>query len=103
MVGFNHTIDDSDPIFKYYPYGEPKKLREKSALLKRCTADGDDTGGWAPYFAGSGGFRNIQSEPGEYATGQSLHYTASSGSSVTLEFHGMSTLFVFVTVVLTKF
>ncbi|KIP10067.1 hypothetical protein PHLGIDRAFT_85480 [Phlebiopsis gigantea 11061_1 CR5-6] len=71
MASYNHTIDDADPVFKYYPY-----------------SDGDDAGGWAPYFAGSGGFRNIQNEPGDYATGQSLHYTAFSGSSVALEFHG---------------
>ncbi|EKM61394.1 uncharacterized protein PHACADRAFT_24596 [Phanerochaete carnosa HHB-10118-sp] len=69
MAAFNHTMDDSDQNFNYYPY-----------------ADGDMTGGWSPWFADSGRFRDV-SVPGEEGVGQSLQYTAFARSSVTLEFH----------------
>lgn len=45
------------------------------------------TAGWAPWNAGSGGFR-IPSVTGEYAEGQSLHYTYTAGASFEFSFHG---------------
>lgn len=89
MAVWNHTIDDSDPVWKYSPYGAFVSYPFVPLSADEAhVADGDFTGGWTPWFSGSGGFRNVNDAPGDHATGQSMHFTAFSGSSAILEFHG---------------
>ncbi|KAG9090549.1 hypothetical protein FRC06_000990, partial [Ceratobasidium sp. 370] len=66
---WNITLDDSSPVFSYFPYG-----------------DGAAGDGWATYYSTSG-FRQAG---GNTPLGNSSHVTWNNNSSISLSFYGIS-------------
>jgi len=85
-TSWNITLNDTSPVFTYYPYCEPFIYNDDRLIRVMLSIDDGFglTNGWQVWYSETG----YNTAPANAGFGISAHITSLSGANVTLPFYG---------------